>query len=282
MSKFEQEGIIRRTYFLDLYSLKLSSAIIYFSTNRTGEKLHSQLLKVLSDSRQVTWLAELGGDYQYGMSLTVSSPGDAHVFLASLSSKISSLFRDKAIVFQTGLALFPRKFFSNEYSGQEELYCSALRSHKVLLDDIDSKIVGILCDQPNITLRDLGAIVSKSHSAVENRIEKLKNAGIIIGEYYRVDARKLGYQTYKLFLYAKGFERAFADNLRAFCRKHQWIVSFIECIGSWDFEIGVDARSPEGVIPVIRMLYESFPDHIATIKTVPVFKVQKFQQYSNV
>lgn len=281
VEKFEKKGILQRTVCLDLYSIGHSSALIYFSTPRLIKKDQDDLIKFLSTRSNVTWLAELGGDYQYGMAVTVRSPNDLQVFLLSISKRYLSLFREKTVVFQTGYAMYPRKYFTTEVSGDEEIYCSALNAKKVIIDEWDAKIIGALCDSPSASLRQLADKVGKSHSAIEHRVASLRSKGVILGDYYQVDGSRFGYETYKLFISTKAISPLFSNSLRQFCSKNRSIIYLIECVGTWDYEVGVDALAPQHVVPVVQDLYEAFPDFISNIRTVPVFRPIKFQFYTN-
>lgn len=281
LKKLQNDGIISRTICINLYTVGHSSALVYFSLSKNTGKLRNELLNYLNSLRQVSWLAELVGDYEYGMAVSVKSPNDLQVFLAKLTGKFLSLFKDKAVVFQTGIALFPRKYLWKEFSGTEELYSSSLQTNTTKFDDLDIKIIGTICDHPGASLRDLGKYIGKTHSTIEKRIEKLKKNKIIVGEYFRVEGSVLGYQTYKLFIYTSGINLVSAQQMRLFCRKHQLIIYMIECIGTWDYEIGVEALKPEDVTLVVQELNDLFSQHISSIKTAPVLRPIKFQYYSN-
>ena len=62
------------------------------------------------------------------------------------------------------------------------------------MDDIDRKIVGLLAEDGRRSLADIGAVVSLSPSAVNERIRRMVNCGAIRRFTVEADHRALGFE----------------------------------------------------------------------------------------
>lgn len=65
-------------------------------------------------------------------------------------------------------------------------------ARKTSLDSIDMSLLSILQDDAELSLEAIGQQVGLSKMAVSNRIKRLKEAGILEGCHYRVNAEKVG------------------------------------------------------------------------------------------
>ena len=70
LRRMEEAGVIERVPFMDLSSLGYQYVGIFFSIGLPPEKV-PDALKSLTALPEVVWLAELGGDYQFGLGLCV-------------------------------------------------------------------------------------------------------------------------------------------------------------------------------------------------------------------
>ena len=60
------------------------------------------------------------------------------------------------------------------------------------MDSIDKKIIGILCNDGRITMKELAATLQLSAPAAAERVKRLEQSGIITGYKAIIDREKLG------------------------------------------------------------------------------------------
>ena len=60
------------------------------------------------------------------------------------------------------------------------------------MDSIDKKIIGILCNDGRITMKELAATLQLSAPAAAERVKRLEQSGIITGYKAVIDLEKLG------------------------------------------------------------------------------------------
>ena len=66
-------------------------------------------------------------------------------------------------------------------------------SHK--LDSLDKKILGMIAEDARVPFLEVARACNVSGAAIHQRIQKLVNAGIIMGSQFVINPEKIGYET---------------------------------------------------------------------------------------
>ena len=115
---------------------------------------------------------------------------------------------------------------------------------QIQLDDADRRILRIIQDQPDLTIRELGDQVGLSHSPCWRRLERLREHGIIGDKRYVVDPQAVGYEVVAL-CFVKSSEHS-RERLQAFEDAVQNVPEVLQCYslsGDYDYVLEVLARS---------------------------------------
>lgn len=102
------------------------------------------------------------------------------------------------------------------------------------LDDLDRRIVALLCEDARYSYAEIGARVALSAPAVKRRVDRLRAAGVIRGYTAIVDPAALGWTTEAFVeLYCTG--RTTPGQIAQATRRHP------EVVGSYTVSGGADA-----------------------------------------
>lgn len=66
---------------------------------------------------------------------------------------------------------------------------------EVVLDDLDYKILNLIENDARISFLEVSRICNLSGATVHQRVQKMMAGGIITGSEFRLDLKKIGYQT---------------------------------------------------------------------------------------
>ena len=84
LARFRDEEILRASAFIDAWALGFNEYTVYFSLAPESTKTRNALLKSLSMSTRIAWYAELGGSYQYGMTLVARNAQEARRYIGGV------------------------------------------------------------------------------------------------------------------------------------------------------------------------------------------------------
>ena len=244
---------------------------VYFSVTEGKKTKGLHLYDILRSSAKVIWVGEVGGDYQHGMTLCARDFRDVGTYLENLAGKLDLSFQKKSISTVVSFTQFQKKYL---FAGIKEPGAISI-SYTETRDDIDQTDIAILqalYDTGCGTQLDVARALKLPRSTVQYRLEKLEEQQVIEGYVYFTSAAALGMQTYKFLVYLRGFLPGVRDRLYEFCLKHKNVVNLIECLGNWDFEIGVEVERQQDTTEVARELYAEFSELIQDIQILPVFR----------
>jgi DNA-binding Lrp family transcriptional regulator len=277
LHRMEQRGIIRRLFFINVYPLGLRYFNIYFSFSSTNHTNRQRIVRELQQSAKVSWIGELGGDFNLGFALLVRTPEECLIFLEELSSKVGEIFLQKEIVSHRSLTLFSARYLAPHVPSTDALgYAAAAESEPpVELDSLDSALLRLLSAKGSLSIRAIAQSLGTPHSTIALRMKRLSTLRILSGEWYGVDVKRLGYQTLKLLVEVRSSSQKLKRDLYRYVEQCPQFVYLIECLGKWDFEIGCDVATDASIASIIDEFTDTFGNAIVAVKIVPMFKVLK-------
>jgi len=114
----------------------------------------------------------------------------------------------------------------------------------VKLDLYDKKILYELDMGGRQSFSEIGKKVRLSKNAVEYRVKNLMKEGVIEYFYTVVDAYKLGYTNYRVYLHLQGLTKNKEDELADYLMKHKNIWWIGKLDGAWDFGFVIWTKTP--------------------------------------
>lgn len=276
--------VIQKAPFLNVYPLGLRYINVYFSQEPLSREETESAVATLKKCDSVAWLGELGGDYHYGLSILCQSEEDCLDVIHELSKSQPKLFHEKDVIIHRSLSVFPAKYLSKRehlsialrYGSLETLSTTKRNTN---FDALDHSILSCMATKHLTSVRSIAKELGKPHTSIGLRMKKLTELGVIGGEWFPIDSKRLGYQTLKVLVYCRRINKEIIERLYTYAKNHPNIVYFIECLGSWDFEIGLDLRTDESVGNVVGEIHREFHSVITTTKVVPMFRVLKWNLY---
>lgn len=101
--RYALDGMIERkalTPFcaLNIAAIGLKAYLVYFSFKSASHAEEEHAIKVAAAHQQVTWIAELSGDYQYGMEVLASSSVEAVKVIGEIRRSMGVPWFRKALI----------------------------------------------------------------------------------------------------------------------------------------------------------------------------------------
>ena len=270
LASLENRGVIRRAPFVNIVPAGYACYGVYFSC-RTQAKEVNTFLQQLQNIRKVIWVAEMGGDFQYGFAVCVREVYEMQDFLKRLSERFPNMFFEKSIACQFAATPLPRRYLCSKRFDYPELsVCSTGKA--IVLDETDHRVLSGLTRLRYNSLRQLAQLLQMPLSTLDDRVKKLEQRRVVLGYMYDVNCALYDVQAYTLLLYAKGLQPGFTEALRKYAAEHPNVVYLYECLGSWDFEFNVEVKSGQEVTRIVQDLQERFGPCLNTIKVLTRFR----------
>ena len=283
--------VIEMRCFVDLCRLGYTMYTVYFSLAPDTVASREEFLSALIESPRVTWLGELGGDFQYGVTVCVRNLGEVARFLDELSERFGQIFLEKSIAARLLLSYFGNKYFApkaldaarrktdRKPKTVRDSFSYRVTESVVPIDELDHKILSALTAATYRSRRELARQLAVPLSTLEYRIKRLEEQQVIVGFYYQVDPQQIGVQSFLLLAAVKGIDRGLQERFWQFCTNHPNIVLAIHCLGNWDFEMAVDVEDARDIIRVTEEVRVALGGALHSLKTLPQFAYRKVCEY---
>ncbi|MBN8548516.1 MAG: Lrp/AsnC family transcriptional regulator [Deltaproteobacteria bacterium] len=264
--------------FVNLHVLGYTIFNLFFSIGSQKQATKNALMKAFQSSGEVLWIGEFGGEFQYGIAICGKRIGEVLELVESLSRKFQDVFFEKAVSCQFSARIYHRKYLAARKYSVQPLVCRFTKEI-VEIDELDDRILRAMATFGDLSHRQLALKVQIPLSTLDLRLRKLSERGVIAGHIFAVDPSKFGVQAFKLLIYGKGISGELSTGLARYAEAHPHVTYLIECLGTWDYEIGVEVQRAEDVTAIIQDLYEQFGANINTIKLLSKFRDVKFRWY---
>ncbi len=279
IASLKRRGIIvGKAPFINNYPLGYTDYTIYFSLSSTSKRSTNKLISRLIAAPGVSWVAQLGGDFQIGVAFCARRIEEVSFLLGELSEEFGQLFFQKSISVRISFHAFGRKYLWKRSQNIAPLKIGKLPS-SVEINEVDHTILSGLANNEYSSKRELSRLLAIPFSTLERRVGRLEESGVIGGYIYRLNLSGSNLLTYRLLIYSRGIAPMLTQQLYTFCKKHPGVLHFIECMGAWDYEIGVEISHAEELNEIIQALQESVGDGLIGIKSLQIFKHLKYSGY---
>lgn len=264
--------------FTNFYKLGFIEFAIYLSLAVREQASREQILKYLESQSNVAYVAEIGGEYQYVVAMYGTHAREVATLLQELSDRFPNVLVHKTVNMRNAVSIFGRKYLSQKDYGINPLEVRS-SNETVTLDDLDKKILWLLSYAKYNSISELAEKNDIPVTTFKRRKTTLEQLGIISGYFLKVDISKFDMRQYRLLIRAKGKSTEFHRKIYSFARVERNVTFFIDCIGSWDYELGVETSNPDQLLEVTSKLYGSFSDQILNIDLIPQFRFRKYCVY---
>jgi DNA-binding Lrp family transcriptional regulator len=259
-------------------ALGYSAYSLYFSLGPGKVRAKETFLQKLIEHDHVSWVAHLGGDFDYAVTFQAKGSNEFVKFVDEFSSFPGVELTQKAVRIDALLRHYPLKAFrKGKKQVGVDIWCG--ESTTMSADLTDSKILSRLCNSGLSREMDLARELKMPVTTLRSRIEKLEKANVITGRVYFLTPKAAGLRTFKLRILAKGVTSDFLKRFEAFCHEAQHVSLFVRSLGAWDFEVNVDVVDAEEVNGVIEHLHDEFPDNIRDIRKGEIFTHLKAKDF---
>ncbi len=275
ISRLESRGILHRSWLIDIFRLgwlRFQVLLMIGAANR------EKFISFFSRSNRVVHIAEIGGDYDFDLLLLARDPKEVLTIFRDASKVCGDIFGEKAVILQTQVAYFPRKYLCHGKPLFSALQVGE-REGRYELAPLEQLILEGLIKDPQISKRDLAMALSISIPTLDARLKKLRAEGVLRGAFFSPRYVQLGAQNYKILLKVSSASKELRDKVYLFSYRHPHCTSFREGIGEWDYELNAEVEGHRDITELKKDLWNTFAPALTSLAVIPRFKLLKFATY---
>ncbi|MFH1785026.1 MAG: Lrp/AsnC family transcriptional regulator [Candidatus Micrarchaeota archaeon] len=236
--KLQDAGIVS-LLFADVNLLKLGfkSYRIYLKFDAMNEITEKEILTLFENHPRTVWGVVCEGAYDVLWRIIAKNEIEVEDAVHLIVDKFGEHITEKTVItttYQTYLS------WNRALGGERH---PELPLEKITpTHDVDKKDMAILVSlyhNSRATTVDIARIVGLTPDAVNYRIKKLMENEFILGYTAWFDAKKLGFEYYKLLINFRSITRKKEKQFLDFCLEHDNVIFLNKTIGSWDIEVDI-------------------------------------------
>ncbi len=140
----------------------------------------------------------------------------------------------------------------------------------------DRKILSLIEYDPRATFKELATACHLSKDTIKYRIARLEKEKIILGYTAFIDYKKLGNQSYKLYIKLNASSEQ-KEKLKEFLRKQKNVFAIFESNGNWNLGVAIFAKTHLEFNEIENSILENFGELISGIRFCSMIDAQVLQ-----
>ena len=257
MRQLKDEGIIT-LLFADVNLLKLGfrSYRLYFKFDVMDRETESEVLKLFEAHPRTPWGVICEGEYDVLWRVVAKDELEVEKIAYLMLEKFGDKIIEKTIVTTTYQAYLAwNKALDSE---RHPAFPTEKITEVETVDEIDMKILSALYANSRETTVNLAKKVGLTPDAVQYRMKRLTESGFILGYTAWFDAKKLGFNYYKILISLRNATREKEQEFLRFCTENDSVIFLNRTIGSWDIEVDIIVRNNEDLHEFMRDMKTKF------------------------
>lgn len=277
IDKLSKSGALRLTVPVDQSRLGFQTFNILFSLTAGSRELRQNVIEYLRSCPSVGWATEVGGDYEFEVTLLGKSTADLAYFFAGLV-QIGCRFARKDIVLENAQTFYGIRFVDIDQS--QVISFSLCNQGKILdLDELDRKILYGLTHNKFRNLTELGRTLRIPPTSLGYRLQKLEASGLVGPLVYMVDHKTLEFVRTHVLLRNCSLNENFRSRLFKFCSENSAVFALVSSIGSWDYKLVTLTSQQSDLKRLIDSLRSQFGVDLDEISQIPCYDTLRMEYF---
>jgi DNA-binding Lrp family transcriptional regulator len=274
----ERRVLLGMTAQIDFARIGLSEYAIALSTMTPTQRARENFVKALCQERAVGWVADVGAPYDTMFSVLSRSPIEVGEILGRVRTKLEGSILEKVLSIRIKRARFARGVFG---APSRRTACFELGANGAIqsLSDTDRSILRIISSSHLSSGREIARTLGISSSTYSRHLASLYSRRIVLGFSWHMDLSALGILQYRILLSLTNNSPKMREHILQVISRIPAVKTFVECIGSWDYELEADVLHAAHIQDVVGKLYEACVPQIARVAVIPLFQHRKFSTF---
>lgn len=278
LDRCKEQGLITHRTYVNLFKLGYSYYEIYFSLSSEGQAKEQEIVSALTQLDRVTWLAQIGGDYQYGLTFCAKSIHDASNYLDIFAERFGKIFYERAFATRLSFSFFGNKYLSTEREVNREFTIEP-SADTVEIDAIDHEILKALAHNSDMSRKKISEKLKMPLSTLELRRRKLEEQGVLSGNYYYLKPSSVTGLAFVVLVSTRGISNQLRADFKKYCYTQRNITTLINTLGEWDFEMAVEVENAQDMHALTGEMKSLFGADLYHLKVMPLYSFLKAELY---
>ena len=271
-------GIVTNFYsIVNIAKLGLDFYYVFIQLENIDKKQEKNLLEKINSLDYVGWLVSGMGRWDIIIGINADSVLSFDKYLSQIINLCKNHLHEYIFTTLIGAEHLSYKFLPSAKlsSSESSSIIQEKQSQKVILSEIDKKILKIISQNARMSIVDISQKTKTPLHVVNYHIKNMIKNKIIEGFRPKLNIGKLGYQWYLLLLQFKTLTEEKKKEFIEFCKNHNKIYYVTNTIGNYNIMLDVHVNNVEEVKEVLLDIKDKFSDIIKLYESMVIFDEYK-------
>jgi Lrp/AsnC family leucine-responsive transcriptional regulator len=246
----------------------------YFSFQNVTPELKQEIISYFCKNKYSDDVASLEGVYDLLVVIFVKNNPEAYEFWQQALKRYGKYFSQRVFTAFCHGEYYANRFLVDQKEFTPKRIYQWLDTGKRLeIDEVDYQIIKDISKNSRVSTVKLAQSMDLTAVAVNNRLKKLLDEGIIIAYRLGIDFKKIGYFWYKVNIELNQFESI--DGIVNYLKANPHFSYICRSIGYVDLEVGLILRNTHELRQIMEDVSSRFPD---AIKDYSYFYIVKYHK----
>ena len=268
------------TKFVPVFSLNplgIFSFKIYLRLHGLTKNAEEQLIQKLVQNPDLCWVAKGVGSWDLLLGMYAPDIVTFGHKKDELLNTLSPYIESYDITMIEDALIFNRDYLTEKRSINRDAFIFGGKTTPMKLNDEEKKTLSLIKNNGRFAALTLGKTLQEDPRTTFARIKKLEKRKIIQGYTVFLDLKKIGSALHKLCISLSSHNATEIQRLTERIKQFPHVIHLIKAIGSWEFEIELEAHNPQIAHDITRTLKNEFPQTIKRIDSVIITEEEKIE-----
>ena len=251
----------------DLAALGLRTFRLYVDVAAMPVETRRRLMQAYRTHGSTQWVAWGEGAWDFILRFSLPDESAFKAEVESFMNRFGAFVQRKSITLGMYQSYFPPTYLAGGERRARIRFDSARLPAK--LSAADYRILSALYDDARIPTTHLAQALRLTPEAVQYRLKRLLEKGVIQGYSAWFDSQPAGFEFHKVFFWLQNLTPQQEKNFVRYLESDPHVAYLVRVLGDWDLEVDVHVQSPRQLHDFISSVEKRFPglvrDHASLV-----------------
>jgi Lrp/AsnC family transcriptional regulator, regulator for asnA, asnC and gidA len=271
-------GIIKNYYtVVDLYKLGFIAPRFHFVYQYVTPEIQKEIVDYFVKNKYTFIVVSTYGPFDLSVLLGIRDIRKMYQIWQDIQNKFGYYLESQSLAFYINeIHLSPEYLLGEQKRKAQERHIKKISGNQeiVELDEMELKILNEISGNAQVPLTSLAQQLNLSSRQIGYRIKKMIESGVIESFRTEIDISKLGYQSYKVYIYLREFRQR--HQIVNYLITHPNLICIDTTTGESHLEMEFHLKNVDSLHSLLQDVSEKFPNAIRNYQYCSVKEVHKW------
>lgn len=276
VSRLIRLKILRETLLtIDVGKLGYQNYVVYFQWNK--RQYEKEFVGELMKCPSIRYASGGTGKINFVVTFNAKSPMEFQKTWDDILSRYEGAIKVYSIQVITEYRNFESCGIIGGQDRDPEGSCLITGEKRVSVDDLDRRILKILCDNARAPLVSIATETGSSPDTVKGRIRRMEDEGLIQAYQWLYNLKAVGLRWYEVPISLTNMTKETWGSLYRYCKSNPRIVLYVRSIGKFEVMVLFEVSDDSEFDSEINKLHGLFSENIRDFEIMKVDDIYKFR-----